>query len=49
MPQGYHKEQAMQIHGMGLDLKGRRLFPGIDSEAFTTRLIDSLSLNGPRV
>lgn len=39
----------MQIHGMGLDLKGRRLFPGIESEAFSSRLIEALSLNGQRM
>lgn len=39
----------MQIHGMGLDLKGQRLFPGIESQAFTNRLIEALALNGQRV
>jgi hypothetical protein len=39
----------MQIHGMGLNLSGQRLFPGIDAQAFATRLIDGLALNGQRV
>jgi hypothetical protein len=39
----------MQIHGMGLDLNGQRLFPGIDSQVFAGRLIDSLTINGPGV
>jgi hypothetical protein len=39
----------MLIHGMGLNLKGQRLFPGVDAQVFTTRLIQGLTTNGQRV
>ncbi len=38
----------LQVHGMGLDLRGRRLFPAEDGESFTTHLIEALDTNGPR-
>ena len=38
----------LQVHGMGLDLRGRRLFPAEDGKSFTTHLIEALDTNGPR-
>ena len=39
----------VQVHGMGLDLRGRRLFPAEDGQSFTTQLIEALDTNGARV
>ncbi len=39
----------MQVYGMGLDLKGRPLFPTLEASVFTTELIDSLGANDDRV
>ncbi len=39
----------MRVLGMGLNLKGERLFQPLDGEAFADRLIDALAANGPRM
>jgi hypothetical protein len=39
----------MQVLGMGLDLKGRRLFRAVEADALTQNLIKALTDNGPRV